>query len=148
MQFSHAFVVVSISLLAHATTLHSTERAGATQSAAAALRVETQHHPAGWRFTMPKGDAVKGRAVFEKFQCYDCHRVRGENFPGPTDSAQDNAPELSQMGPLHPPEFFAESIINPSAVAAKRDRRSDGKSLMSVEHITNMTLPELIDIIA
>mgnify|MGYP003581317845 CR=1 FL=1 len=43
------------------------------------------HHPIGWRFTMPKGDAAKGRAAFEKFVCHYCHEVRGENFPFPTE---------------------------------------------------------------
>lgn len=100
------------------------------------------HHPRGWRFTMPKGDPAAGRAVFEKFECYYCHRINGESFPDPTDSG----PELSQMGPLHPLEFFAESIIHPSAVAAKKDRGKDGKSLMSAEHLKKMTIQELIDI--
>ena len=105
-------------------------------------KVET-HHPAGWRFTMPKGDPVKGRAVFEKFECYDCHRVRGENFPEPT----DNAPELSQMGPLHPVEFFAESVINPNAVVPKEYRDSRGKSPMT-DFTEKMTVRELIDVAA
>ncbi len=100
------------------------------------------HHPRNWRFTMPKGDIAKGRAVFEKFECYYCHRINGESFPEPT----EDGPELSQMGPLHPVEFFTESIINPSAVAGKKDRDSDGKSYMSVAHLKQMTLQELIDI--
>lgn len=105
-------------------------------------RAAETHHPRGWRFTLPKGDLAKGRAAFEKFECYYCHRVRGESFPDPT----DNGPELSQMGPLHPLEFFAESIVNPSAVAAKKNRGKDGKSLMSVDHIAKMTIQELIDV--
>lgn len=100
------------------------------------------HHPRNWRFTMPKGDIVKGRAVFEKFECYYCHCINGESFPEPT----EDGPELSQMGPLHPVEFFAESIIDPSAVAAKKDRGADGRSLMSEDHLDGMTLRELIDI--
>lgn len=141
MRLVPTLVVVAISLFTQARTAITAERPGAAKNGATAPRVE-MHHPAGWRFTMPKGDAVKGRAVFEKFACYDCHQVRGESFPDPTDSA----PELSQMGPLHPPEFFAESIINPSAVAAKKDRGSDGKSRMSEEHIKTMTLQQLIDV--
>lgn len=119
----------------------SAERSAPARSVPEAPKVE-MHHPAGWRFTMPKGDQARGRGVFEKFECYYCHRVRGENFPEPT----DNGPELSQMGPLHPLEFFAESIIHPSAVAAKKDRGKDGKSLMSEEHIKKMTIQELIDV--
>src|SRR5438477_5124139 len=47
-----------------------------------------QHHemhgtPAGWTFTLPKGDAARGRAVFAKLECYSCHEVKGESFPKP-----------------------------------------------------------------
>jgi Cu/Ag efflux protein CusF len=101
------------------------------------------HHPIGWRFTMPKGDAAKGRVVFEKFECHYCHEVRGENFPSPT----ENAPELSQMGGLHPVEFFAESIMNPNAVVPKTYRESDGKSPMT-NFAEKMTVQELIDVSA
>ena len=101
------------------------------------------HHPIGWRFTMPKGDAAKGRAVFEKFECHYCHEVRGENFPFPT----ENAPELSQMGALHPVEFFAESIMNPNSVVPKNYRDAEGRSPMS-DFTEKMTVRELIDVSA
>jgi len=102
------------------------------------------HHPQGWRFTMPKGDATKGRAAFEKFACYVCHEVRGEKFPA---AAPGNVlgPELSQMGPLHPLEYFTESIVNPSAHAAKKYRSPDGKSTMPAAN-DRMTVQELIDL--
>lgn len=102
------------------------------------------HHPKGWVFTMPKGDPVKGRAVYEKFSCYSCHEVRGENFP-PLDKGQAVGPELSQMGPMHPLEYFTESIINPSAVAAKKYRGPDGKSKMP-HYNEDMTVQELVDV--
>jgi Cu/Ag efflux protein CusF len=101
------------------------------------------HHPRGWRFTMPKGDPTKGRAVFEKFECYECHEVRGEKFPYPTDSA----PELSQMGPLHPVEYFTESVIHPDAVVPRLFRNSQGKSPMT-DFTDKMTVRELIDVSA
>ena len=101
------------------------------------------HHPRGWRFTMPKGDAAKGKTVFEKFECYYCHEIRGEGFPAPTESA----PELSQMGGLHPVEFFAESIMNPNAVVPRSYREADGKSPMT-DFTGKMTVKELIDVSA
>ncbi|HKX51383.1 MAG TPA: copper-binding protein [Candidatus Binatia bacterium] len=101
------------------------------------------HHPIGWRFTFPKGDAAKGKAVFEKFECHYCHEVRGENFPFPT----ENAPELSQMGALHPVEFFAESIMNPNSVVPKNYRDAEGRSPMS-DFTEKMTVRELIDVSA
>jgi Cu/Ag efflux protein CusF len=108
-----------------------------------ASKTADTHHPIGWRFTMPKGDPAKGRAVFEKFECYYCHEVRGEKFPSPT----ENAPELSQMGPAHPVEFFAESIINPNAVVPKSYRETDGTSPMT-NFAAKMTVQELIDVSA
>ena len=92
---------------------------------------------------MPKGDPAKGKTVFQKFECYYCHEVRDEGFPGPTESA----PELSQMGPMHPIEFFAESILNPNAVVPKAYRESDGKSPMT-DFTEKMTVRELIDVSA
>ncbi len=100
------------------------------------------HHPQGWKFTMPKGDARKGRAIFEKLECYYCHEVRGEEFPF---AAVDYGPELSQMGPLHPLEYFTESIINPDAVVGKQYRGADGKSAMPSSN-DQMTVQELIDL--
>ena len=100
------------------------------------------HHPKDWRFTLPKGDAVKGRAVFAKYECYYCHEVRGEDF---LFAGVDYGPELSQMGPLHPLEYFAESIMNPNVVASAQYRGADGKSTMP-SYNEKMTVQELIDI--
>jgi Cu/Ag efflux protein CusF len=107
-------------------------------------QVIEHHHPQNWRFTLPKGDPARGRAVFVKYQCYDCHEVRGEDFPAPV---EEEAPELSQMGPEHPVEFFAESIINPNAVVPKAYQRPDGTSPMR-DFTEQMTLRELIDVSA
>jgi mono/diheme cytochrome c family protein len=104
--------------------------------------------PKGWRFTWPKGDPAKGRDVFQKLECYSCHEVRGERFPAPSDSER-TGPELSMMGPLHPPEFFAESIINPSAVV-ERGRgygAADGSSKMP-SYGDSLTVQETIDLVA
>jgi Cu/Ag efflux protein CusF len=81
--------------------------------------------------------------VFEKFECYYCHEVRGDKFPAPVESA----PELSQMGAMHPVEFFAESIMNPNAVVPKSYRQSDGTSPMT-NFAEKMTVQELIDVSA
>jgi Cu/Ag efflux protein CusF len=95
---------------------------------------------------MPKGDPVKGRTVFDKFSCYSCHEVRGEKFP-PLDKGQAVGPELSQMGPMHPLEYFMESTINPNVVGAKKYRGTDGKSKMPSFN-EDMTVQELVDLSA
>ena len=124
-------VIVTISLLSW---LETKSNAGEAE----------MHHPQGWRFTMPKGDATKGREAFEKFACYVCHEVRGEKFPAAAPGSV-LGPELSQMGPLHPLEFFSESVINPSAYAAKKYRGPDGESTMPTYN-DRMTVQELIDL--
>lgn len=103
------------------------------------------HHRKEWQFTMPKGDPAKGRAAFEKFECYSCHEVRGEKFRPPTGEAV--GPELSQMGPQHLLEYFTEAVINPSVVAEQRYRGPDGKSKMPSFN-EDMTVQELIDLSA
>jgi Cu/Ag efflux protein CusF len=114
------------------------------KSARSAQTAAEHHHPANWQFKLPKGDPAKGRAVFVKYECFNCHEVRGETFPEPF---EENAPELSQMGPEHPIEFFAESIINPNADVPKPYQRADGTSPMR-DFTEQMTLRELIDVSA
>ena len=106
------------------------------------------HHgtPPGWTFTLPKGDAARGRAVFSRLECYACHEVRGESFPAAT-ATTNLGPELAQMGAMHPPEFFAESVVNPSAVSDAPYRAPDGSSRMPAFN-DSMTVQELIDLVA
>jgi mono/diheme cytochrome c family protein len=104
--------------------------------------------PKEWRFAWPRGDSAKGRVVFERLQCFACHEVLGERFPAPSD-AERTGPELSAMGPLHPPEFLAESIINPNAVV-ERNRgyaAADGSSKMP-SYNDSLTVQEAIDLVA
>src|SRR5262249_35022153 len=104
--------------------------------------------PKGWRFAWPPGDAAKGREVFQRLECYSCHEVRGEHFPAPSDSGRIG-PELSAMGQMHPPEYLAESIINPNAVI-ERNRgyaAPDGSSKMP-SYNDSLTLQETIDLVA
>src|SRR5262249_7972884 len=104
--------------------------------------------PVGWRFTWPKGDAARGRDVFVKLECQSCHEVRGERFPAPTEPDKVG-PELSAMGPLHEPEYFAEAIINPSAVIerGKGYEAPDGSSKMP-SYNDSVTVQEVIDLVA
>jgi mono/diheme cytochrome c family protein len=104
--------------------------------------------PKGWHFTWPPGDAARGREIFQKLECYSCHEVRGERFPGPSDAAR-LGPELSAMGPMHPPEYLAEAIINPSAVVERNHgyAAADGSSKMP-SYSDALTLQETIDLVA
>jgi mono/diheme cytochrome c family protein len=102
--------------------------------------------PRGWKFTLPKGDPVKGRAAFEKFECFKCHEVKGETFPAPSETA-NAGPELAHMSAHHPPEFFAESIVNPRAVIDRGYAAPDGSSKMPSFN-DSMTVQEVVDLVA
>ena len=104
--------------------------------------------PLNWRLSWPKGDPARGREVFVKLECYSCHEVRGESFPALSEP-EKVGPELSAMGPLHPPEYFAEAIINPNAVVerGKGYAAPDGTSKMP-SYNDAVTVQEVIDLVA
>ena len=104
--------------------------------------------PPGWRFAWPKGDPAKGREVFAKLECHSCHEVRGESFPAPGEAGKVG-PELAAMGPLHEAEYFAEAIVNPSAVIerGKGYEAPDGSSKMP-SYNDVATVQEVADLVA
>ena len=107
--------------------------------------------PEGWKLTWPTGDPARGREVFVKLECFSCHEVKGEQFPRPDAGLEPGkvGPELSFMAPLHPAEYFAEAIINPSAAIeeGKGYRAPDGKSKMPTYNDL-VTVQEVIDLVA
>jgi hypothetical protein len=105
--------------------------------------------PPGWRFTWPEGNPGKGRDVFAKLECYQCHQIKGETFPPVTPDPRRAGPELTGMGSHHPVEYFAEAIVNPNAVIVTGPGHTgpDGRSIMP-DYRDNLTAGELIDLIA
>lgn len=121
---------------------------------AAKLFQESDGHqhgtPVNWKFTLPAGNAAEGRKLFVAAECHKCHEVKGETFPAK--ETGDAGPELAQMAGMHPPEFFAESIINPNAVIDHDAKEkgyvgADGKSKMP-DYNDTLTLRQLADITA
>jgi mono/diheme cytochrome c family protein len=109
---------------------------------------EAHGTPEGWKLTLPKGgDPTRGRAVFVKFECFSCHEVKGEKFPGPDPGKV--GPELSAMAGAHPPEYFAEAIINPNAVIDKGRgyEAPDGSSKMPSFN-DDLTIRDLVGLVA
>ncbi|HEU5319911.1 MAG TPA: c-type cytochrome [Methylomirabilota bacterium] len=104
--------------------------------------------PKGWKFTLPRGDAARGREVFARLECYGCHEVNGEKFPAAKDRA-NLGPELSQMGPQHPLEYFAEAVVNPGAAIEKGRgyEAKDGSSKMP-SSTDSLTVEELVHLAA
>jgi mono/diheme cytochrome c family protein len=108
--------------------------------------------PANWKFTLPAGNPSEGRKLFTEAECHKCHEVKGETFPEVAKEIGDIGPELSQMAGMHPPEFFAEAIINPNAVIDEDAKEKghvgvDGKSKMP-DFSDIFTVRQLADIAA
>jgi mono/diheme cytochrome c family protein len=105
--------------------------------------------PRGWKFLMPPGDAVAGRKVFVAMECFACHEVKGEDFPSSSKTPRDAGPALTGMGSHHPPEYFAESIVNPNRVIVMGPGYTgpDGRTKMP-SYADTMTLTQLVDVVA
>lgn len=105
--------------------------------------------PKGWAFLLPPGDAAAGRKVFAALNCYKCHEVAGEQWPGTDKRPGDVGPPLTGMGGHHPAEYFAESIVNPNRVIIEGPGFTgpDGSSKMP-DYADSMTVRQLIDLVA
>lgn len=127
--------------------------AAAAPPGAARLTMEELHAlggvPRGWRFTVPDGDAGKGREVFAKLECYQCHETAGQSFPAVARDPARTGPPLTGMGAHHPAEYLAESIVSPNKVIVTGPGYTgpDGLSVMP-DYRDSLTLGEWIDLVA
>jgi putative heme-binding domain-containing protein len=65
-------------------------------------------------FAQAKGDADKGKALFESSGCLNCHRVN--------DKGSHTGPEISDIGDRRTPERIAASITDPDAEVLPENR--------------------------
>jgi len=102
-------------------------------------------------FSLPKGDAETGKAVFVKYQCLSCHTLEGVD--------QEGVPKHDEIsvvlgGKTRQTVTYAElvtSVINPSHKLASRyliaDVSTEGTSKMTVFNDV-MTVTELVNLVA
>lgn len=104
--------------------------------------------PTGWRFLLPAGDAARGRTTFVALECFACHQVKGETFPATVKTKRGSGPELTGMGSHHPPEYFAESIMNPNRVIVLGPGYTgdDGLSRMP-DYSDSLSVRQLVDLV-
>lgn len=112
----------------------SSHVAPVSRSATATSRVGT--------VTPPPGNAARGRAAFEKFQCATCHAVPDPTFPAPTRPG----PSLAGVGARHPGELV-ESIMNPNAQILDGPGYTDERGRSIMPDYQNLTLGELGDLV-
>jgi hypothetical protein len=102
-------------------------------------------------FTLPPGDAERGREAFVGFRCYDCHRVNGVDLPVGEEPDQVMVDLGGEVERLKDYGDVVTAIINPSHRLAKGYTPSlvadDGKSRMTIYNDV-MTVSQLVDIVA
>ncbi len=105
-------------------------------------------HPANG-FFIPEGDAVKGRAAFERLKCATCHRVEKDAaFTPPV--ASKPAPKLGAKQAHYSRGWIANSIVSPShTIVWDSDGKAEDSELSRMGDFTEtMTVRELIDLVA
>lgn len=104
--------------------------------------------PRGWRFSVPAGDAARGRELFRELECYKCHEIKTEDFPRPSDGKHPG-PELTGMGRVHPREYIAESVLFPNAVIVDEPGATgpDGLSVMP-SYADSLSVTQWLDLVA
>jgi len=104
--------------------------------------------PRGWKFSVPPGDAGRGRELFAELECYKCHEIKTEKFPAPADGKYVG-PELTGMGRMHPAEYIAESILFPNAVIVDEPGHTgpDGLSVMP-SYADTLSVTQWLDLVA
>lgn len=104
--------------------------------------------PPGWGFLLPQGDPAEGKKVYIAMKCFTCHEIKGEDFPPHAKEPGQVGPELTGMGTHHPPEYFAETIVNPNRVIIEGPGYTghDGLSKMP-DYNDTLTVRQLIDLV-
>ncbi len=105
----------------------------------------------GGGFTLPAGNAERGKQAFLKFRCFDCHQVHGVDLPTAEEPDQVIVKLGGEVSQEKPYADLVTGIINPShRLAAGYDPNlvaHDGKSRMTVYNDV-MTVSQLIDVVA
>jgi len=101
-------------------------------------------------FSLPEGNADAGKAVFLKYQCLSCHKLKDMSQEGITDNPELNIKLGGKSTQVKTYAQLVTSVINPSHKFAKgyplASIQVEGKSKMKVFNDV-MTVQELIDLV-
>lgn len=101
-------------------------------------------------FTLPAGDAERGKEAFVHFRCYDCHTVSGVEMPVGEERDQAVVRLGGPVSRVRTYDDLVTAIINPSHRLAQGYSESlvaqAGKSKMTVYNDV-MTVSQLVDLV-
>jgi mono/diheme cytochrome c family protein len=101
-------------------------------------------------FSLPAGDAMRGREAFLYMHCHECHTIEGVELPA---VPLADPPFVALGGTVSRVKTYGElvtSIINPShklAMGYPREEVTDGDQSKMPNYNGFMTVQELIDIV-
>jgi mono/diheme cytochrome c family protein len=104
--------------------------------------------PPGWELSLQPGSVLSGRQVFFQNGCHKCHAVQGANLPPVPAGEVGMGPELTGMGRHHPPAYFVESIVNPSAVLVEGPGYIDASGRSTMPIYPDLSVAQLQDLVA
>ena len=112
-------------------------------------------HTAGFSFPIEQGDIGAGRQAFIDHHCHQCHSVAGVTLPA---LAGASPVQLELGGNITAAKSYAElvsSIIDPKHAISEEYREQQLpdaviplESPMPMPHVDNMTVRQLIDLVA
>ncbi|MGD9634989.1 MAG: hypothetical protein AB7G28_12825 [Pirellulales bacterium] len=101
-------------------------------------------------FTLPPGDAGRGKEAFIHFRCYDCHTVSGVEMPMGEQRDQAVVELGGAVERVRNYDDLVTAIINPSHRLAQGYSETlvsqEGKSKMTVYNDV-MTVTQLVDLV-
>ncbi len=101
-------------------------------------------------FSLPQGDAERGKAAFVALQCIECHTVHDVEFPESPIGGERQLKLGGDVDYVKSYDALVTGIINPShRLASGYVRPEDGEELPSPMRVYNdvMTITQLIDIV-
>jgi hypothetical protein len=102
-------------------------------------------------FTLPAGDAERGRGAFVAFRCFDCHDVHKVELPPRAESETAAFKLGGEVTRVKTHGDWVTGIVNPSHRLAEgftpNESADNGKSPMKVYNDV-MTVTQLIDIVS
>ena len=104
----------------------------------------------GWGFTLPEGDAERGKATFVQLQCNACHTVDGVELDGSSSEDVKTVALGGKKGYVVTYGDLVTSIINPShrfALGYKSDEIKEGEASKMRSYNDEMTVTQLADLV-
>lgn len=101
----------------------------------------------------PQGDAVRGKAVFVKYDCQACHTIPDVDLPGAAPLDQAIMPlgvrvhRVRDYGDLLTAVIYPQHVVSPKYLAALKATGRADEAIRMPDFTQRMTVAELVDVV-